>query len=87
VLVVVNVGLGTLNALALMAEALAARGLRRVSAVIGSWPAAPDLAARCNVVDLPAVVDALLLGAMPRAWASASEMGGSSAPSNSSVDC
>ncbi|MGP4021532.1 dethiobiotin synthase [Saccharopolyspora sp. 5N708] len=65
VLVVVHAGLGTLNVAALTAEALRVRGLRCVGAVIGSWPAAPDLAARCNVADLPEVMGAPLLGAMP----------------------
>ncbi|MBB5153441.1 dethiobiotin synthetase [Saccharopolyspora phatthalungensis] len=65
VLVVVHAGLGTLNVAALTAEALSARGLQCAGAVIGSWPAAPDLAARCNVVDLPEVLGAPLLGAMP----------------------
>ena len=45
VLVVVQAGLGTLNAAALTAEALRTRGLRCAGAVIGSWPAEPDLAA------------------------------------------
>ncbi|GAA0513591.1 ATP-dependent dethiobiotin synthetase BioD [Saccharopolyspora subtropica] len=65
VLVVVQAGLGTLNAAALTAEALRTRGLRCAGAVIGSWPAEPDLAARCNVTDLPDVMDAPLLGAIP----------------------
>ncbi|MCI2417678.1 dethiobiotin synthase [Saccharopolyspora sp. K220] len=65
VLVVVHAGLGTLNVAALTAEALRVRGLRCAGAVIGSWPAAPDLAARCNVADLPEVMGAPLLGAMP----------------------
>lgn len=33
--------------------------------VIGSWPDSPDLAARCNVADLPVVAGAPLLGALP----------------------
>ncbi|TNM26886.1 ATP-dependent dethiobiotin synthetase BioD [Streptomyces sedi] len=65
VLVVAAAGLGTLNVTALTAEALAARGLALAGVVIGSWPAAPDLAARCNVADLPAVAGGPLLGAVP----------------------
>ena len=65
VLVVVAAGLGTLNVTALTAEALAARGLKLAGVVIGSWPAEPDLAARCNLADLPRVAGAPLLGAVP----------------------
>lgn len=65
VLVVAAAGLGTLNATALTAEALRARGLRCRGVVVGSWPTAPDLAARCNLVDLPAVAGAPLLGVLP----------------------
>ncbi|MCC3777829.1 dethiobiotin synthase, partial [Streptomyces sp. UNOB3_S3] len=62
VLVVAQAGLGTLNVTSLTAEALAARGLRRAGVVIGSWPAAPDLAMRCNLADLPGAAGAPLLG-------------------------
>ncbi|WP_255953816.1 dethiobiotin synthase [Streptomyces odontomachi] len=65
VLVVASAGLGTLNATALTAEALRARGLRMAGVVIGSWPAEPDLAARCNLADLPPATGAPLLGALP----------------------
>ena len=65
VLVVVAAGLGTLNHTALTAEVLAARGVRCVGIVIGAWPAEPDLAARCNLADLPAVTGLPLLGALP----------------------
>jgi dethiobiotin synthetase len=58
-------GLGTLNATALTAEALRARGVPLLGVVIGSWPAEPDLAARCNLADLPEAADAPLLGAVP----------------------
>ncbi|MGP4111927.1 dethiobiotin synthase [Streptomyces sp. 4N509B] len=64
-LVVAAAGLGTLNATALTAEALRSRNLRCLGVVIGSWPARPDLAARCNLVDLPDVAGAPLLGAVP----------------------
>jgi dethiobiotin synthetase len=33
--------------------------------VVGSWPAEPDLAARCNLDDLPVVAEAPLVGALP----------------------
>ncbi len=65
VLVVTEAGLGTLNATALTTEALRSRGLRPAGLVIGSWPAEPDLAARCNLADLPDVAGTPLLGALP----------------------
>ncbi|MEU8463865.1 dethiobiotin synthase [Streptomyces sp. NPDC029003] len=65
VLVVAPAGLGTLNSTALTAEALRARGVSPFGVVIGSWPAAPDLAARCNLADLPEVSGMPLLGAVP----------------------
>ncbi len=65
VLVVAAAGLGTLNATELTAEALRCRGLACPGVVVGSWPAAPDLAARCNLADLPATARVPLLGAVP----------------------
>ncbi|WP_214415112.1 dethiobiotin synthase [Sphaerisporangium fuscum] len=65
VLIITTAGLGTLNTTALTAEALRTRGLPLHGLVIGSWPAVPDLAARCNLTDLPAVANAPLLGALP----------------------
>ncbi|MEV8475987.1 dethiobiotin synthase [Streptomyces sp. NPDC051173] len=65
VLLVARAGLGTLNVTALTAEALRARGLRCQGVVIGSWPADPGLAARCNLADLPEAAGAPLLGAIP----------------------
>ncbi|PYC64792.1 dethiobiotin synthase [Streptomyces tateyamensis] len=65
VLTVVGAGLGTLNSTALNAEALRARELRSAGIVIGSWPAEPDLAMRCNLADLPLDAGAPLLGALP----------------------
>ncbi|HSL06967.1 MAG TPA: dethiobiotin synthase [Pseudonocardiaceae bacterium] len=64
VLVVTGAGLGTLNHTALTVEALRARGLRCVGVVIGAWPAEPDLAAQCNLADLPSVTGLPLLGAL-----------------------
>ncbi|MGW0469332.1 dethiobiotin synthase [Streptomyces sp. NPDC003027] len=65
VLVVTPAGLGTLNTTALTAEALRARGIAQLGVVVGSWPAVPDLAARCNLADLPEAAGAPLLGAVP----------------------
>jgi dethiobiotin synthetase len=65
VLVVAAAGLGTLNATALTVEALARRGLACPGVVVGSWPAEPDLAARCNLADLPLTSGVALLGAVP----------------------
>ncbi|MEW9518118.1 dethiobiotin synthase [Streptomyces tubercidicus] len=65
VLIVAPAGLGSLNATTLTTEALHARGLRCAGVVVGRWPADPDLAARCNLVDLPGAAGAPLLGAVP----------------------
>jgi dethiobiotin synthetase len=65
VLVVAEPGLGTLNATALTCEALRARGVTCAGVVIGAWPNDPDLAARCNVEDLPAYAGVPLLGRLP----------------------
>ncbi|MFD7701820.1 dethiobiotin synthase [Streptomyces caelestis] len=65
VLVVASAGLGTLNVTELTARELRGRGLDLAGVVIGSWPAAPDLASRCNLLDLPDVTGAPLLGAVP----------------------
>ncbi|WNM33484.1 dethiobiotin synthase [Streptomyces sp. Li-HN-5-11] len=65
VLVVASAGLGTLNTTELTARELRLRELELLGVVIGSWPAEPDLATRCNVADLPHVAGAPLLGALP----------------------
>ncbi|MCP2272931.1 dethiobiotin synthetase [Actinokineospora diospyrosa] len=65
VVIVAQAGLGTLNATALTAEALRRRGVVCTGVVIGDWPDAPDLAARCNIDDLPVVAQAPLIGAVP----------------------
>ncbi|MFH8484288.1 dethiobiotin synthase [Streptomyces longisporoflavus] len=65
VLVVAPAGLGTLNTTALTAEALRARALTPLGVTVGSWPADPDLASRCNLADLPRAAGAPLLGAIP----------------------
>ncbi|GAU71184.1 ATP-dependent dethiobiotin synthetase BioD [Streptomyces sp. NBRC 110611] len=69
VVVVTTAGLGTLNAAALTAESLARRGARLHGVVIGSWPARPDLAMRCNLTDLPEMTGGPLIGVLPRAMA------------------
>ncbi|MFG3257647.1 dethiobiotin synthase [Streptomyces sp. NPDC048172] len=65
VVVVAAAGLGTLNATALTAEALRARGLTCAGAVVGSLPAAPDLATRCNLAEWPEATGLPLSGAVP----------------------
>jgi len=65
VLLVVRAGLGTLSATALAAEALRARALACAGVVIGAWPAEPDLAARCNLGDLPAYAGVPVTGRLP----------------------
>jgi dethiobiotin synthetase len=64
VVVVVEAGLGTLNATALTLEAMAHRGLDLAGLVIGSWPAEPGLAERSNVADLEMLAARPLLGAL-----------------------
>lgn len=70
VLVVAAAGLGTLNATTLTGEALRTRGLVQTGVVVGSWPREPDLAARCNLADLPVAARAPLLGLLPEGAAS-----------------
>ncbi len=65
VLVVARAGLGTLNAAALTCRAIRAAGLICLGVVIGSWPAQPDLAASCNLEDLPRYTGVPLLGRLP----------------------
>ncbi len=64
VLVVAAAGLGTLNHTELTVAELHRRHLSCPGVVVGAWPAEPDLAARCNLVDLPAVTGVPLLGAI-----------------------
>ncbi|MFC4602080.1 dethiobiotin synthase [Rhodococcus kronopolitis] len=65
VLVVAAAGLGTLNHSALTVQALRAADIRCRGLVIGSWPAEPDLAARCNLDELAEVTGVPLLGRVP----------------------
>ena len=62
-IVVVRAGLGTLNHTALTVEAIERRGLQLLGIVIGSWPAEPGLAERCNLDDLATI--APVLGKLP----------------------
>ena len=52
VVLVTQAGLGTLNHTALTVERLSDDGVRLAGLLIGSWPAEPDLATRCNLADL-----------------------------------
>lgn len=63
--VAVDPGLGTLNHAALTVRALADAGVGCDGLVLGSWPDAPDLAMRCNLVDLPEVTGAPIVGRVP----------------------
>lgn len=63
--VVVQAGLGALNHAELTVEALRARGIRPAGLVIGSWPRDPDLAMRCNRVDLPRLTGVPVVGVIP----------------------
>lgn len=65
VLVVAGPQLGTLNHTALTLEALAHRGVELSGVVLGSWPAVPGLAERCNLRDLETLAARPLLGALP----------------------
>ena len=72
VLVVTAAGLGTLNHTALTLEALATRKLACAGVVVGSWPAGPGLAERCNLDDLELLTGGTLAGILP---AGAGELG------------
>lgn len=63
--VVAAAGLGTLNHTALTVAALRAAGIACPGVIIGSWPAAPDLAEQCNLDDLPAVTGVPVVGRIP----------------------
>jgi dethiobiotin synthetase len=55
ILLVTSASLGTLNHTALTVRAIAAAGLSLAGIVVGSWPATPGLAERCNLRDLAAM--------------------------------
>jgi dethiobiotin synthetase len=74
VLLVAHPALGTLNVTALTLEAMADRGLELAGVVLGSWPAEPDLAMRCNIRDLETLAARPLAGVLPE------NVGGQDAP-------
>jgi len=63
VVLVTQAGLGTLNHTALTVDRLSEDGIRLAGLLIGSWPAEPDLATRCNLVDLAGM--APIAGVLP----------------------
>ena len=65
VVVVAGPALGTLNHAELTVAALRARGLEPAGLVVGSWPAEPGLAERCNAEDLPRVTGVPVLATIP----------------------
>ena len=65
VVVVAAAGLGTLNHTELTVGALRTWGLEPAGLVIGSWPAEPGLAERCNRDDLPRVTGLPVLAVLP----------------------
>lgn len=65
VVVVTRAGLGTLSDTELTVRAVRDRGLECAGLLVGSLPAGPDLATRCNLEDLPRLTGAPLLGAVP----------------------
>ena len=67
-LLVCAAGLGTLNHTALTAEALRHRGVPLLGLIVGAWPTDPDsvdISMRENLLDLPRVADAPLVGVLP----------------------
>jgi dethiobiotin synthetase len=66
VVVVTDPKLGTLNHTALTIDRLAEEGIELAGIIVGSWPAEPDLAMRCNVADLGSMAPAAALaGVLP----------------------
>lgn len=65
VVVVTRAGLGTLSDTELTVREIRRRGLVCAGVLVGSLPAKPDLAARCNLEDLPRLTGVPLLGAVP----------------------
>lgn len=65
-IVVTAPGLGTINHTALTVEVIRERGLDLAGIIVGSWPAEPDLAMRCNLVDLGRMApERALAGVLP----------------------
>lgn len=65
VVLIAAAALGALNHSELTVRALAAAGVECAGLIIGSWPDEPDLAAQCNLADLPEVTGVPLAGAIP----------------------
>lgn len=65
VAIVARAGLGTLNHTELTTRAVQAAGFPDLWLVIGSWPAAPGLAERCNADDLPHLTGAPVIATIP----------------------
>ena len=63
--VVARAGLGTLSDTELTVRAIRSAGLECAGIVIGSWPAEPSLAERCNLEDLPRLTGVPVLGRVP----------------------
>lgn len=66
VVLVASAGLGTLNSVALTAEALTTRRVPLLGVIVGVWPDDPGLAERTNLDQIPSVAGAPLLGVLPR---------------------
>lgn len=76
VLVVTAPGLGTINHTALTVRALDESGADLAGIVIGSWPAEPDLAMRCNLFDLGAMAPKrALAGVLPAGMSTMRDFG------------
>jgi biotin synthase len=65
VVLVASAGLGVLSIAALTARALISANMPLDAVIVGAWPAEPDLAARCNLTDLPRYAGAALAGVIP----------------------
>ncbi len=65
VVVVADPALGTLNHTELTVRALAAAGVACAGVVLSRWPAAPGLAERCNLIDLPEQTGVPIVGRIP----------------------
>ncbi len=65
IVIVAGAELGTLNHSALTVAAARAAGVDCAGLVIGSWPAAPSLAARVNLDELPLVTGVGLIACIP----------------------
>lgn len=75
--VVAAAGLGTINHTALTMNALDAAAVDVEGILIGSWPAAPGPAERCNVSDLAQLAPRReLLGVLPAGMATMADFGG-----------